>query len=151
MIKRRHHRETGERDALETQSGGIERAGQAIDSVDAGGSHEDALQLVATFTGYAADPPVVDHELVEADRQEVVGEMTDGAIEIWPVERGGQLYEPHHQPWVRKPDAHLARQVVLTEELAQLPCEPVVVDDLAIDHEADRQWMDDCLAHATAV
>jgi hypothetical protein len=50
-----------------------------------------------------------------------------------------------------QPDAHLVRQVVLTEELAELMCEPVGIDDLAIDHEADREWVDDCLAHTTAI
>jgi hypothetical protein len=50
-----------------------------------------------------------------------------------------------------EPDAHLARQAVLAEQLAELTCESVGVDDLAVDDEADREWMDDCLAHTTAI
>ena len=101
--------------------------------------------------GTRAEAAVVDDQLVEADRQQVGGQVAHRPVEVWALQRGGQLDEPHHQTGVGEPDADLARQAVLFEHRAQLQRETVGVDDLTVDDEADRKWMDDCLAHTTTV
>jgi hypothetical protein len=49
---------------------------------------------------------------------------------------------------VGQADAHVVRQLVLGEERSQLDRELVGVHHLAVDHEADRQRVDDGAAYA---
>ena len=101
--------------------------------------------------GALADAAVVDDELVEADRQQVAGQVAHGAVELAPGERRRQLDHAHHEARMGEPDAHVVRQLVLGEERAQLDRELVGVDDLAVDDEADRQGMDDGATHTRAL
>ncbi len=48
-------------------------------------------------------------------------------------------------------DAHVVGQLVLGEERTQLDGELIGVDHLAIDDEADGEWMDDGATHACAL
>ena len=99
----------------------------------------------------AADAAVVDDELVEPDRQQIARQVAHGAVEVASAERRRQLDHAHHEARVGEPDAHLVGQLVLGEERSQLNRELVGVDHLAVDHEADRQGVNDGAAHTSAL
>ena len=92
----------------------------------------------AVAVGRHADAAVVDDELVEADRQQVAGQVADGAVEIAAGERSRQLDHAHHQARVGQADPHVVRELVLGEERSQLDRKLVGVHHLAIDDQADR-------------
>jgi len=77
--------------------------------------------------------------------------VAHGAGEIGAIEVRRQLDHAHHEAWVGEADAHVARQLVLGEERAQLAGQRLGVDDLAVDHETDRKGMDDGAARAPAL
>ena len=128
-----------------------QRLRQAVDAVDASGGHEHALLRRAAARRRLADAAVVDDELVEADRQQVAREMADGAVEVAPRQRCRQLDHAHHEARVGEADADFVRQLVLREERTQLDGELIGVDDLTVDDEAHRQWVDDGATHACAL
>jgi hypothetical protein len=98
-----------------------------------------------------ADAAVVHDELVEADRQQIAGEVADGAVEILAAERRGQLDHADHEPRVGQADANVAPELVLGEERLELDREILGVDHLSVDHEADRQRVDDGATHSCAL
>ncbi len=116
VLERPEHRQTGELDALGLQMGARQRLHEAVDAVDASGGHEDALLRRAVAHRRLADAAVVDDELVEPDRQQVAGEMADGAVELAPGERRRQLDHAHHEARVGQADPHVVRELVFGEQ-----------------------------------
>src|SRR4249920_2796254 len=81
---------------------------------------QDPPQEMATFCLPLAEYAVVEHRLVERDRQRLLGAKANGVHELALVIDRRELDAPHADAARCDAEAHaLARQVVLLEERAQ--------------------------------
>ena len=128
-------REAGDLDLHRAQPGELERLREAVDAVAADGGHENAF--VALDRAGRACAAVVQDDVVEGHRQEVLGQVAPGRVQLGALQAGGQVDHADDQPRMREADAHVARQLVCGEEGAQLGGERLGVRHLSVGHDAD--------------
>ena len=121
--RRRERAEQSERlevDPRERHAGETARLDVALDELAMRDDEEDAPQALAAFGLPLAEHAVVEHRLVERDRQRLLGAEADGVEELLLVVDRGELEAPHADAAAGDAEADAAaRQVVVVEERAQ--------------------------------
>src|SRR5439155_2765491 len=109
----------------------------AIDQLAIGNDEQDAHDRVALVVGPLAEDVVVEHRLLDRNRQHLLGTETDGVLELPWIGDAGDLEDPDSDAVVGDPEPDaLARQAVLAEERAQRVRQQLWLAQLAADDQA---------------
>ena len=109
----------------------------AVDDLAIGDDEEDALPLGAVLAHLLVEDDVVEHGLVERDREHLLGSEADRVLELQRVGDALDLEDADADAVVGDPEADAAlRQLVKLEEALQRVAERLGVANLARDDEA---------------
>ena len=141
--RRRECAEKSERlevDPGERQPGKTARLHVALDEVAMRDDEQNAPQALAAVNLPLAEHAVVEHRLVEWDRQRLLSAETDGVEKLALVVDRRDLDAPHADAAAGDAETHtFLRQVVAVEERAQCICESFRVTELAAADDAARE------------
>ena len=136
-LERAQQRERLEVDPDDLQARPATRLQVAIDDLAVGDDEEDALPLGPVLAHLLVEDDVVEHGLVERDREDLLGAEADRVLELLRVRDAVDLEDAHADAVVgdAEPDAPL-RKLVQLEEALERVAERIRVADLARDDEA---------------
>src|SRR3954447_26743370 len=135
--ERTEQREGLEIDADQLHAGHAAGAHVALDEVAIGYDQQHAVRLLALFVRLLADDLVVEHRLLERDRQHLLGAEADRVLEMGRVGEAADLEAADADAVGAHTEANaLHRKLVLAEELLEVRAERVGVTELAADDDA---------------
>ena len=130
-------RERLEVDAREPQAGLLAGRDVAVDQLAVGDDEQDAPDELAVVVRPLAEDVVVEHGLLDRDRERLLGAVADRVLELLRVGDAGDLEDADADPVVGDAEPHaLARKLVLAEERAQRVGEQLRLAQLAADDDA---------------
>ena len=134
---RAQQRERLEVDPDDLQAGLAAGEDVAVDELAVGDDEEHAPERLAVLGHALGEHLVVEHRLLERDRQHLLGAEADRVRELLRVVDAGDLEGADADPVVRDPEPDAAlRQLVLGEERLEGERERLGVAELAVDDDA---------------
>jgi hypothetical protein len=144
--ERTQKREGLEVDSGEANAGFLARRRVAVDEIAVGDDQQDAALEVALVVGVLAEDVVIEHGLLDRDRENLLRSVADRVRELLGILDPADLEHAHADAVVGDPEPDvLAGQPVLLEEEAQRIRERFRLAQLAADDDPSIEILSDDL------
>ena len=136
LAERAQQRERLEVDPRQPHAGLLAGGDVAVDQLAVGDDEQDPAHALAVLVGPLAEDVVVEHRLLDRNRQRLLGAEADRVLELLRVVDAGDLEDADADAVVGDPEPDaLARKLVLAEERAQRLGEQLGLAQLAADDD----------------